>query len=91
MDPGFFRDALPASALSVLVRRDSLNLAHAKYPRIQVQSIGQDGVVWQRCPHQSQRMMRLSRWTNSASVIVPRISAILLEGWPMMRRASEEE
>jgi hypothetical protein len=35
MDPGEFRDALPASALSVLVRRDSLNLAQAKYPRIE--------------------------------------------------------
>jgi|GEM_PF-976457 len=80
MDPGEIRDALPASALSVLVRRDSLNLAHAKYPRNQVQSIGQDDAVWRRCPHQSQRMMRLSLWTSSASVIAPKISTILLEG-----------
>jgi len=47
MDPGEIRDALPASALSVLVRRDSLNLANAKYPRMQMQSIGQDGLFWQ--------------------------------------------
>lgn len=32
MDPGVIRDALPASALSVLVRRDSLNLAICQVP-----------------------------------------------------------
>ena len=32
MDPGLSRDALPASALSVLVRRDSLNLANCQVP-----------------------------------------------------------
>jgi hypothetical protein len=32
MDPGLSRDALPASALSVLVRRDSLNLAYCQVP-----------------------------------------------------------